>query len=296
MGRIGSFLEACLRACREFCFRHRIEKRNAGVRKLYASGKVEAAFAAAREVTALRRRHAGADSLDYALGLSDEGFLHAADGDAREARRLLQSAFDIRRGIGPETPAVLDTLHLLFIKSATHGYRSDAIAQGELLVDMILYWDPLDDARLAKAAEPLLDLLHAAGGPEAAMLALARRLAAARRRMGDSWATVRALNVMGVLERKAGNLSAARCAYDEALARVQSEQLPETERATCHNNLGCLAREEGDLGMAVHHLAMATEIRARRLGEVDPRTLESRFNLNEAKAMLDTCSRNRLTH
>jgi hypothetical protein len=92
MGIFGPHLGACLRACREFCFRQRIEKRNAGVRKLYASGKIEAAFAEAHEVAALRGRHAGTDSLDYALGLSDDGFLHAADGDTWEAAGRSRSA------------------------------------------------------------------------------------------------------------------------------------------------------------------------------------------------------------
>jgi non-specific serine/threonine protein kinase len=206
---------------------------------------------ASGEDEALRARHAA-----YYLALADVGAaapleldlaakramvaLAATEhGNLRAAWRWLLDRQEVARGLG------------LVGALEQAGYRRGHLAEGQALLRTLLTADMEAEPSPAvvRALAGAAGLAHFCGGDYAAAQALAERLLAAQRRVGNRAGVAAALSMLALTRREQGDHLAARALLEESLA-IQREVGDRAGIASTVNRLGEAAHALGDFAGA----------------------------------------------
>ncbi len=211
-------------------------------------GEYEQALRFALEALAVRERTG--DRAQLAGSYNNLGILYWRLGDFPRAVDFHSRALAVKREIGAaaSVPASLNNLALVY-QSMGELERAGACYE-ELLA--LVEAAGGDDDNLGKYLNNLGELTRDLGQLERS-LGYAERAVAADRRAGNTSGLAVALNTLGLVQQRRGDLAAARRAFAEALECAEQSGNRNTEREL-HRSLADLLEAAGEPGPALEHM------------------------------------------
>ena len=282
--------------------------------------KKESAEQLAIQACNLSLQYRGAEHITYAASQENLGLFYQAQGDYADAEEMLLEAATIAgKAIGVDHPRYAEyliTLAKLYHLQGRYGEASLRLREALQIMrnafrtDLPTYaegWRELaqlshEMGNDADAVEQALNIrpgaipsvnwqyatllidnakLHMEKGEDRAARPLLGKVIQAKQ-IPDP-VRAKALDAMGLLERRAGNYAEARTCLKQALDMLPGWLDPQA--AECLINLGLLAQREGNHAEAGAYLKEALQIRE-SLGKLHPKTAESLNNLANLAAVM----------
>lgn len=200
-------------------------------------------------------------SLALAKGLHSAGNMAFVQADYADARRLFESAAEMRREIGDRAGEAGSRCNVATLDQY-EGRMDDARAQFER---SLAIFEELDETNGMEVALGCLSSVCQAQGDTVAARSYLDRAIALNRKKGNKVAEAISLNTLGCALNEAGQRAEARAAFEEALA-INRSLGNEWQIAVNLINLGIASRREGDLDSTESALAEAIGI-LQRVGD-----------------------------